>query len=331
MFKRKLLKQSKIKRIILKLLNVYAYDRETLNNVNPINKNNQKNFIKFNDKSFFFSRGYLDLERKIKKLDIFFRYSPNNKLWNASKNTERIVQNIDKRTLISVSLLSLKKSIESMLLNLNIDVCIHLVGDNSDKKFDDQISNLLTHDKISIEKHVSKIKGNRGSYLECCDQAENSDDIILFIEDDYLFEKHSIEEMLVAYSRISSLLEKDILICPSDYPFYYDALYPTSLFIGKNYRWRYVGETLLTIMFSKEIFEKNKKNIRLVGEQVNDPFEKPLHEIYKKNYCIAPVGSLAYHISRHVPDIDDDWQELWNKIYQKYLDLNLSSNHSQKK
>ena len=34
MFKRKLLKQSKFKRILLKLLNVYAYDKETLNLVN---------------------------------------------------------------------------------------------------------------------------------------------------------------------------------------------------------------------------------------------------------------------------------------------------------
>ena len=331
MFKRKLLKQSKIKRFLLKLLNVYAYDKETLNNINPENQNNQKNFIKFNDKSFIFSRGYLDLKRKIKKLDIFFRYSPNNKLWNASKHTERIIQNIDKRTLISVSLLSLKDSIESMLLNFNIGVCIHLIADNSDNSFDNQILNILKHDKILIKKHVSKISGNRGSYLECCDQAENSEDLILFIEDDYLFEKHSIEEMLVTYSRISSLLKKDILICPSDYPFYYDALYSTSLLIGKNYKWRYVGETLLTIMFSKEIFDKNKKNIRLVGEQVNDPFEKPLHEIYQKNCCIAPIGSLAYHISRHVPDIEDNWKDLWNKIYQKYLHLNLSGNHSQKK
>ena len=87
---------------LLKLLNIYAYDKETLNNINPDYENYQKNFVKFNDKSFIFSRGYLELTRKIKKLDIYFRYSPNNKLWNASKNTERIIKNISKKTLICV-------------------------------------------------------------------------------------------------------------------------------------------------------------------------------------------------------------------------------------
>ena len=82
-------------------------------------------------------------------------------------------------------------------------------------------------------------------------------------------------------------------MCPSDYPFYYDSRYKTSLFIGKNYRWRIVGETLLTFMFSKKIFKKYKNNIRIVGEKENDPFEKPLHEIYKKIPCLAPINSLC--------------------------------------
>ena len=42
MFKRKLLKQSKFKRLFLKLLNVYAYDKETLNLVNPDFKSYEK-------------------------------------------------------------------------------------------------------------------------------------------------------------------------------------------------------------------------------------------------------------------------------------------------
>ncbi len=331
MFKRKLLKQPKLKRFILKLLNVYAYDKETLNIINPNIENFHKKFIKFNDKSFIFSRGFLNLTRKIKKLDIFFRYSPNNNLWNSSKGAQRIIKNINKKTLISVCLLSLKKSLESMLNNLDVEVCVNLIGDNSDKKFDEHISKILKHKKISIKNHIVKIVGNRGSYLECCDQAESSEDLILFVEDDYLFEQHCIEEMLLSYSRISSLIKKDIIMCPADYPFYYDALYSTSLFLGSNYKWRSVGETLLTIMFSKKIYEENKENIKLVGEQINDPFEKPLHEIYKNNYCLAPIGSLAYHISRHVPDVQDEWKNLWNENYQNYLDNYLTRNYSQKK
>ena len=73
MFSRKLNKQNKFKRFILKILNVYAYDKETLNIVNPYYDNINGNIIDFNNISFNFSRGYLKLSRKVKKLDIYFR------------------------------------------------------------------------------------------------------------------------------------------------------------------------------------------------------------------------------------------------------------------
>ena len=110
MFPRKINKQNKLKRILLKILNVYAYDRETLRNINPDYDNNQFNFVKFNDKSFNFSLGYIDLKRKIKSLDIYFRYSPENNLWNSTERWKRIVPNIDKKTLILVSTSSNSRS-----------------------------------------------------------------------------------------------------------------------------------------------------------------------------------------------------------------------------
>ena len=108
-------------------------------------------------------------------------------------------------------------------------------------------------------------------------------------------------------------------MCPSDYPFLYDSQYSTNLFIGKNYRWRSVGETLLTFIFSRDIFNKYNKQIRLVGEKENQPFEKPLHEIYKNILCLAPVGSLSYHISRNVPSVIEDWKSVWNINYNEYI------------
>ncbi len=329
MFKRKLLKQSKIKRLLLKLLNVYAYDKETLNLVNPNYKNEQKNLVKFNDKSFNFSRGYLDLTRKIKNLDIYFRFSPKNNLWNSSKGAQRIIPNIKKEKLISICLLSLKNSILNFLKNNKLDISLHLIGDNSNFDFDDHLLKIAESKFIKVILYKSKIEGNRGSYLECCDQAVNSKDLIFFVEDDYLFEIDCIEEMILSYSRITSLLKEDIFLCPSDYPFFYDSLYSTSLHIGKNYKWRNVRETLLTIIFSKDIFNKYNNLIRLVGTKVNDPFEKPLHEIYDKVNCLAPIGSLSHHISRYVPTAtNENWINLWNKNFKDYEDLNLSSDYS---
>tara|TARA_B100001013_G_C24276717_1_gene311151 strand:- start:318 stop:530 length:213 start_codon:yes stop_codon:yes gene_type:complete len=47
------------------------------------------------------------------------------------------------------------------------------------------------------------------------------------------------------------------------------------------------------------------------------PFEKPLHEIYKKEYCFSPIPSLAVHFTNInsiygiSPNIDLD--KLWKK------------------
>ena len=318
MFPRKYKKQSKLKKILLKLLNIYAFEKETLNVVNPDYKNNGNNFYKLNDKSLILSTGYLNLDRKIQKLDIFYRFSPNNQLWNSTERWKRIIPDINKKDLISTSLISLNESVLNFLKKNKLDITIHLIADESEENFDKNLINILRNEKFKTEFYNSKISGNRGSYLECCDQAENVDDLIFFIEDDYLFEPLCLEEMIITYSRISTLLKTDVVLCPSDYPFFYDSAYKTSLFVGKNHRWRNINETLLTFMFSKKILNNYRKEIRLVGEQINEPFEKPLHDMYKKIPCLAPVGSLAYHISRAVPAITENWTDLWNITYEKY-------------
>lgn len=325
MFPRNYKKQNKLIKYILKIFNLYAYEKETLNTVNPSYKNDGKNFTKLNNKSFNFSKGYLSLTRKINKIDIFFRFSPNNNMWNSTKSWKRIVPNTDKKTLISVCLLSLKESILHFLKKHESEINIHLIADNSDSFFDNRIKKLLKSDKFKTFYQTSEIKGNRGSFVECCNHADNADDIIFFIEDDYLFEINCIEEMLITYSRISSLLKEDIILCPSDYPFYYDSLYNTNIVIGKNHRWRTVNETLLTFMLSKKIYTKYRNKIRSIGEKENNPFERPLHEIYLDTCCLAPIKTLSYHLGRDYPSINENHLHLWNKYYPEYKIL-LTSN-----
>ena len=319
MFPRKYKKLSSFKRFILKLLNVYAIDRETLNLVNPNYKNYGNNIYHINKESIILSNGFLKLERKIEKLDIFFRYAPNNLMWNSTTRWKRIIPDISKKDLILTSLNSLKKSIIKFSSKNQIKITINLIFDNSEKDFNDYILNLFDGEKIKINFFKSKIEGNRGSYLECCDQAENSEDLIFFIEDDYIFEENCIEEMIITYSRLSTIFNNDVFLCPSDYPFFYDSSYKTSLYIGNKYKWRTVEETLLTFMMSKKLYDRYKKKIRLVGEKENDPFEKPLHEIYKINPCLSPVNSLSYHISRDHPATTEDWIKLWNDNYTKFV------------
>ncbi len=318
MFSRKYKKQSKLKRLLLKILNIYGIDKETFNLVRPNYRNDSKNIFALNDKSIILSNGYLDLDRKINKIDIFFRYAPNNQLWNSTDRWKRIIPNINKHDLILTCLKSLKVSIANFLKNNDINFEINCISDESDNLFDKKITEILEFKNINVKFIKSKVKGNRGTYLECCDQAEHSEDLIFFIEDDYLFEPNCIEEMIYSYSRLSTIFKEDLFLCPSDYPFYYDSNYETSLFIGYEQRWRIVYETLLTFLFSKKILNKFRKQIRQVGDQENNPFEKPLHNIYKIAPCMSPVGSLSHHISRGIPAVTENWLKVWQTNATKY-------------
>ena len=108
MFSRKINKKNKIKRLILKVLNVYAIDKFTFNFINPKIDNNSSNYDILNYKSFNLSSGFVNLDRKIKSLDIMFRYSPSNSLWQSTDRWKRIIPNINKEILIKVCLMSLK-------------------------------------------------------------------------------------------------------------------------------------------------------------------------------------------------------------------------------
>ena len=74
------------------------------------------------------------------------------------------------------------------------------------------------------------------------------DDLIYFVEDDYIHKKESIFEMLSSYEKISSEINKELFICPVDYPYLYKKLENSKIFIGNKYHWRSVNESLLTFL-----------------------------------------------------------------------------------
>ena len=70
-------------------------------------------------------------------------------------------------------------------------------------------------------------------------------DLIYFVEDDYLHQRDSINEMICAYERISSQLDQELILCPTDYPYLYTKINTTNIFLGANKHWRKVDETFI--------------------------------------------------------------------------------------
>ena len=148
-------------------------------------------------------------------------------------------------------------------------------------------------------------------------EAKNCEDLIYFVEDDYLHKKDSLKEMIFTFERIASQLKNEIIICPTDYPYLYAKSETTQNFLGQNYHWRKVNETLCTFLTSKKIIEKYWEKYVSMCQKEHAPFEKPMHDIYEKELCISPIPSLALHFTNInsifglSPNVD--WKSIWDE------------------
>ena len=146
---------------------------------------------------------------------------------------------------------------------------------------------------------------------------EISEDLTYFVEDDYIHEKNSLAEMLFTYEKIASITKKELIICPTDYPFLYNQNENTRIFLGDKKHWRQIDQTLCTFLTSKEIINKYWDQITSMCKFEHYPFEKPLHNVYKKELCISPIPSLAIHFtninSAYGLSPNVDWKRLWDE------------------
>ena len=209
---------------------------------------------------------------------------------------------------------SIIKAINNLNQNYpSIKINLLVVDDNSKKENLDQITEILNSSKQNYEiinhdnsEHKNVIKNqktkatfsNLSSLLKSFELGKNKGkDLIYFVEDDYLHFRYSLMEMVETYERIASQLEKDLIICPADYPFLYMNNEKTNLLIGSKRHWRTINKTLCTLMTSKEILNKYWDNFYQNCLDRHDPFEKYLNQIYEKEVCISPVKSLSVHFT----------------------------------
>ena len=85
---------------------------------------------------------------------------------------------------------------------------LNLIFDQSNDKFNNDLKNFLKNKYFPVKLFETDIKGNRGSYLKCCDLAKNSKDLIFFCEDDYLFEKNFLMKFYFHLQRFRVCLNR---------------------------------------------------------------------------------------------------------------------------
>ena len=311
-------KKSIIKKLLIKLNRFFGFEVIDQSNytIESLDKFAYENLSKEGVNSITLPLGKLEIKRPVKSLHIIMRSCASVKMLTQHK--DRIFTN-DKHEYSIRTLNSLVKSLNySRNLFSTIDLKLTIIDHNSEKniiqKYKQILSNQFFEYKIvdlDFEKYKSSIKSineenksvtekqksNMSNIKQSLYLAKNSDDLIYFVEDDYLHKDNSIEEMIYTYEKLSTLFNDELFLCPADYPYLYIEPNKTNILIGNSYHWRRIDQTLCTFLTSRKMVYKHFNKLISMCEKEHYPFEKPLHEIYKKEYCFSPIPSLAVHFT----------------------------------
>ncbi len=274
-----------------------------------LNKKLDEELSVINEKSIVLPLGEVKITRKVKSLFIVFRMNTDVEIWDQNKRRlfEKPKIEYSSRSLKSLikSINFCKKKYPTILINTII------IDDNSNEENLRLIKSIIKDQNIEIisldhQKYKTIIKdqkttqtfANLSSLLQSFNIAkEKADDLILFVEDDYLHFEEMLDEVIASFEKIASQLNKDIFMCPADYPYLYMDNDPTNILIGNKRHWRTIDKTLCTFLTSKELLNKYWDNFYKTCLDRHEPFEKYLNEIYKKEICISPIKSLSVHLT----------------------------------
>ena len=299
-----------MKKIFIKLAKLLGFEIIDQNKFfSPtLNKELNENLSEFNNKSIILPLGEVKITRKVNSILIIVRMNTDVEIWD--QNKKRLFE----KPKIEYSLRSINSLIKSinycLKKNSNLRIKTVIIDDNSNEKNLNRIKKLL-NDKIEIvslnhNKYTKIIKkqksdqtfSNLASLLQSFEYGkDHGEDLIYFVEDDYVHFESMLEEMVLTFERISSQLNKDIFICPSDYPYLYTNNEKTNILIGNKRHWRTIDKTLCTFLTSKKMIDLYWENFKKTCEDRHDPFEKYLNEIYQKEICISPIKSLSLHLT----------------------------------
>jgi len=307
------MKTNFFKKLFIKISKIFGYQIIDQNQfVSPtLEKKLNDDLSIINDNSIVLPLGEVKINRKVKSILTILRINTEIEVWDQNK---RRLFEFPKIEYTLRSLNSLIKSInfsKKKYPSLNHKMII--IDDNSKKENISKINQLLDNSNIKIDlinlnnndyKNIIKKQksdqtfSNLSSLLKCYEIAkEQGEDLIFFVEDDYLHFESMMEEMIASYERISSQLKKDLFMCPADYPYLYMNNQKTNVLIGNKRHWRTIDRTLCTFMTSKVFIDKYWNNFYNNCLDRHDPFEKYLNEIYEKEFSISPLKSLSVHMT----------------------------------
>ena len=320
-----------MKKLFIRIIRLLGFEIIDQNNFfSPtLDKELNKDLSVINEKSIILPLGEVKITRKVNSILIIVRMNTEIEIWDQSK------KRLFEQPKIEYSIRSINSLINSINFCKkkypNLEIKTLIIDDNSKEENLNRIKKLINNYNIKIipldhKKYEAKIKkqksketfSNLASLLQSFEIGKDmGEDLIFFVEDDYLHFEPMLEEMIASYERIASQIGKDIFMSPTDYPFLYMNNEKTNILIGNKRHWRTTKKTLCTFMTSKKLLDQYWEMFQKTCSDRNDPFEKYLNEIYLKEFCFSPLKSLSLHLtninSSYGLSPFIDYKKLWDE------------------
>ena len=338
-------KKNFFSKLFVKLIRKFGYeiiDQANLE-IPETNKNFNDILSKSGSKSITIPLGTTNIKNKINSFTIIIRSYTFGDVSDKKVMLDQSKQRIYEFPKVEYTLRTIKSIIRSCEYSKeffkDLDIKIIITDDKSSKDNLNKIKKLLDTTTLKTQiislkenefeneikskdingKDISKnMNSNMRNILKSIQisQEENSD-LFYFLEDDYIHAIHAITEILFTYEKLSSQLDRELFLCPADYPYLYSNIEDTKILIGNKSHWRTVKESLITFVTSRSMINKYLDNLKSIGQLRNHPMERKLHEIYEKEYCLSPIPSLAMHAT-NINSIyglppNFNWKKIWEE------------------
>lgn len=190
----------------------------------------------------------------------------------------------------------------------------------------DKIKDKFSQDNIVIDILPVPVPGIMHSIESCWNWLEkNGTDIVYQIQDDYIFEKSCIEDMIDMIFAVIKETDSHPFVYPVNSTYHWLTAYrfkctPRVVVPGKDRYWIQLYDIPCTFMTTKFQFSQHWDIYRkfLSMSPNSGPLEaESLNHILTKRavLCLMPVTSLAHHVQEFT-DVDPytNWQRLWDSI-----------------
>lgn len=199
---------------------------------------------------------------------------------------------------------------------IDAEITLCVLDDHSDRDTVARMEALLAGAPCRAGLEALDVTGNGPSVGAALNHARAAArDVIYLVEDDYLHDRPAILEMVRSYERIAGVLDRDVVLFPSDYPDFYRHIRPAHVVLGSHRHWRRIDSTTGTFVTSRAILAEHWESYIGLARYGEDPAvteANTINPIYRQVPCFSPLPSLAVHL-QHDDTLSPyvDWREWW--------------------